>query len=115
MGESESNTATANIYGGTFSVTGQAGFSVYQNVTVNFKKGYKDENGTGGDITVSANTVGIAIENTTNSYTTVNINGGTYQSTGSGGDYDGIWYSNPNAKLNISGGVFTGSAVRGCI
>ena len=113
MGESESNTATANIYGGTFSVTGQAGFSVYQNVTVNFKKGYKDENGTGGDITVSANTVGIAIENTTNSYTTVNINGGTYQSTGSGGDYDGIWYSNPNAKLNISGGVFTGSARSG--
>ena len=101
--------ATANIYGGSFVVSGQSGFSVYQNVKLTFTPG-EDEtvNGQklqGSDVKVSAATTAIAIENTKNENVSVTINGGTFQSMlDDSGQRDGIWDSNPYAKLTINEG-----------
>ena len=96
--------ATANIYGGTFDVEGQAGFSVYQNVALTFTPNHAEEGFSGSAIAVSAGTTAIAVENTTDRDVSVTINGGTYASKiGDDGKRDGIWYSNPYAKLFISG------------
>ena len=112
MGNSATDMAHANIYGGSFVVSGQAGFSVYDYAAILFApKG--GENGQGSDIQVSGAATAIAVEN---SYATVKleIKGGTFKSTGgTSGQRDGIWYSNPNAELIISGGEFTGSARSG--
>lgn len=99
--------ATANIYGGSFVVSGQAGFSVYQNVALTFTpNGSEDVAGTtlkGSSVKVSAATTAIAIENTTDRNVSVTINGGTFESTSEeNGTRDGIWYSNPYAKLVIN-------------
>ena len=112
MGTSEQ--AEAYIYGGTFAVTGQAGFSVFQNVSITFEENGSYEERTGSSISVSAFAAAIAIENTTDRNTNVTIHGGTYTGTGTDGEgRDGIWYSNPNAKLTISGGTFTGNSRSG--
>ena len=115
-----STQATANIYGGTFTVEGQSGFSVFQNVSVTFTPNAPANGRTGSDIEVSAMSVGIAIEyqaqqngNTVVTDVSVTVNGGSYASTAGEDNRDGIWYGNPNAKLNISGGIFTGSARSG--
>ena len=112
MGNSATNMAYANIYGGSFVVSGQAGFSVYDYANILFApKG--GENGQGSDIQVSGAATAIAVEN---SYAAVKleIKGGTFKSTGgTSGQRDGIWYSNPNAELIISGGEFRGSARSG--
>ena len=115
-----STQATANIYGGTFTVAGQSGFSVFQNVSVTFTPNAPADGRTGSDIEVSAMSVGIAIEyqaqqngNTVVTDVSVTVNGGSYASTAGEDNRDGIWYGNPNAKLNISGGIFTGSARSG--
>ena len=112
MGNSATDMAHANIYGGSFVVSGQAGFSVYDYADILFApKG--GENGQGSDIQVSGAATAIAVEN---SYAAVKleIKGGTFKSTGgTSGQRDGIWYSNPNAELIISGGEFTGSARSG--
>ena len=115
-----STQATANIYGGTFTVAGQSGFSVFQNVSVTFTPNAPANGRTGSDIEVSAMSVGIAIEyqaqqngNTVVTDVSVTVNGGSYASTAGEDNRDGIWYGNPNAKLNISGGIFTGSARSG--
>lgn len=102
-----SRQATANIFGGSFVVNGQAGFSVYQNVALEFTPNEEEKvNGQtlkGSDVTVSAATTAIAIENTTNTNVSVTINGGTFESTrDDSGQRDGIWYSNPYAKLTIN-------------
>lgn len=102
-----SSQATANIFGGSFKVGGQAGFSVYQNVALEFTPNEEETvNGQtlkGSDVTVSATTTAIAIENTTEQNVSVTINGGTFESTGTDdGKRDGIWYSNPYAKLSIN-------------
>ena len=99
--------ATANIYGGSFKVGGQAGFSVYQNVALEFtpneEKTVNGQTLKGSAVTVSATTTAIAIENTTEQSVSVTINGGTFESTGTDdGKRDGIWYSNPYAKLTIN-------------
>ena len=117
MGNSADDMGHANIYGGSFVVNGQAGFSVYKYANILFAP-RGGENGQGDDITVSGNTAGIAVETTqaiegTNCAVRIEIKGGDFRSTGSGGGYDGIWYSNPNAELIISGGTFTGSARSG--
>lgn len=112
MGNSATNMADANIYGGSFVVSGQAGFSVYDYADILFAP-RKGENGLGSDITVSGKAAAIAVEN---SYAAVRleIRGGTFKSTGgTDGWCDGIWYSNSNAELIISGGKFTGSARSG--
>ena len=96
--------AIANIYGGSFVVSGQAGFSVYQNVALTFTPNHDEEGFSGSAIAVSAGTTAIAVENTTDRDVSVTINGGTYASKiGDDGKRDGIWYSNPYAKLFISG------------
>ena len=102
-----SSQATANIYGGSFKVGGQAGFSVYQNVALEFTPNEEETvNGQtlkGSDVTVSATTTAIAIENTIEQNVSVTINGGTFESTrDDSGQRDGIWYSNPYAKLTIN-------------
>ena len=104
-------TATANIYGGSFVVNGQSGFSVYQNVALMFKPNEKITVGEGNEaqtlqgsaVKVSAATTAIAIENTKNANVSVTINGGTFESTlKDSGQRDGIWDSNPYAKLTIN-------------
>lgn len=103
--------AKANIYGGTFKVDGQAGFSVYQNVALTFTpketvtvgEGSEAQTLQGSAVEVSAATTAIAIENTTNKNVSVTINGGTFQSMlNDSGQRDGIWDSNPYAKLTIN-------------
>lgn len=112
MGNSATNMAHANIYGGSFMVSGQAGFSVYDYADILFApKG--GENGQGSDIQVSGGVTAIAIENSS-AAVRLEIQGGTFKSTGgTDGQRDGIWYSNSNAELIISGGEFTGSARSG--
>ena len=105
-----SSQATAKIFGGSFKVGGQAGFSVYQNVALTFKPKEtvtvgEGQNLTGSDVIVSAATTAIAIENTTNKNVSVTINGGTFQSMlNDSGQRDGIWDSNPYAELTINEG-----------
>ena len=109
MGNSATNMAYANIYGGSFVVSGQAGFSVYDYANILFAP----KGGENSDIQVSGAATAIAVEN---SYAAVKleIKGGTFKSTGgTSGQRDGIWYSNSNAELIISGGEFTGSARSG--
>ena len=101
------NQATANIYGGSFVVSGQAGFSVYQNVALTFTPNgsvsIEEITMNGSSVKVSAATTAIAIENTTDRNVSVTINGGTFESTSEvDGNRDGIWYSNPYAKLAIN-------------
>ena len=103
-----SSQATANIFGGSFVVNGQSGFSVYENVDLTFTPKKKitvgeDNDLEGSDVKVSAATTAIAIENTTNTNVSVTINGGTFESTrDDSGQRDGIWDSNPYAKLTIN-------------
>ena len=113
----ESVRATANIYGGNFVVSGQAGFSVYKNVTLTFSPSqsasYDNVNHTGSEIVVSAGTTAIAIEDTTDQGVSVTINGGEFKSTIEKETRNGIWDSNPYARLTIKGGTITGSAQAG--
>ena len=113
MGNSQSDLAKANIYGGTFVVGGQAGFSVYDYADISFAPRGGDD-GKGGDIRVSGYNVGMAIENS-QAYVSINIAGGEFYSQNRdwNGSCDGIWYSNSNASLVVSGGIFTGSARSG--
>ena len=102
-------TATANIYGGNFVVSGQAGFSVYKNVALTFSPSqsasYDNVMHTGSEIVVSAGTTAIAIEDTTDPNVFVTIEGGDFKSTKKeNGVRDGIWDSNPYATLKINEG-----------
>ena len=120
MGKNAENIATANIYGGTFKVDGQSGFSVYQHVTLTFdENGSGEEGRSGSAIEVQGNHAGIAIEEKGEGNVTVNIDGGKYSSsrtepnTSGEKPFDAIWYGKASAKLNISGGTFTGSGRSG--
>lgn len=111
-------TATANIYGGNFVVSGQAGFSVYKNVKLTFSPyesaSYDNVTHTGSEIVVSAGTTAIAIENTTDRNVSVKINGGDFKSTKKeDGNRDGIWDSNPYATLKINEGSKQKTTIRG--
>lgn len=97
--------ATALIYGGTFKVSGQAGFSVCEYADLLFDP-------TSSEILVSGNACGIAVENR-NAPTSIVINGGIFESTGRNGSYDGVWFSNTQATMTITGGTFIGSARSG--
>lgn len=114
----ENSMGIAKIYGGKFEVSsgnsgGQAGFSVYEygNVVVNPGKGGEQQN-LGGDVTMTGLAAGLVIESTPNA-ASVEIKGGKFSSTRNHGNSDGIWYSNSNATLTISGGTFTGYARSG--
>ena len=73
------------------------------------------EDGEGGDILVSGTAAGMAVESASGG-STIEIMSGTFKSTREPAidvDGSGIWYSNANAKLTISGGTFTGSVISG--
>lgn len=108
----DSATAVANIYGGSFDVTGQAGFSVYQYANVTFGK----EGDSNDKITVKGLAAGLTVETTPNGAApTVTINAGTFESIRDSNG-DGVWYGNGSAKLTIIGGTFKGSSRAGlCI
>ena len=112
MGLDENNKATATIEAGTFVVSsgnsgGQAGFSVYHHAEVTFGK---EESQDGPTLTGLA--AGLVAENAS-AASTITIHGGTFQSTRSSGNSDGIWFSNPRAQLPVNGGTFTGEARAG--
>ena len=114
MGTGADDTAEANIYGGNFAVDGQAGFSAYKYVTVNFEPEHSQDGFTGSDVTVSGTQAGLTLEK---AYTEtsgeavvaadVTIKDGTFSGTASNGD--GVWYGEGAAKLKISCGTFNGN------
>lgn len=102
--------AQANIYGGSFDVVGQAGFSVYQYANVTFGK----EGDPNDKITVKGLAAGLTIETTPNGGApTVTINAGEFSSKSTVNDGSGVWYGNGSAKLTITGGQFTGTSKSG--
>ena len=108
MGTAANAKGVAKIYGGTFEVKGQAGFSVYQYADVTFNQ-RGGEDGEGGDILVSGTAAGMTVESASGG-STIKIMSGTFRSTrAEDGDGSGIWYSNANATLTIKGGNFEGS------
>ena len=108
MGTAADAIGVAKIYGGTFEVKGQAGFSVYQYAEVTFNQ-RGGEDGEGGDILVSGTAAGMTVESASGG-STIKIMSGTFRSTrAEDGDGSGIWYSNANATLTIKGGNFEGS------
>lgn len=93
---------TAYITAATIQAGGTTGFSAWTDATVTFAPAKDD------DIQVTADSTGLAVEK--GGELSVTIEGGTFQSTNeSGGNKNGIWYGNGNAKLTITGGQFTGS------
>ena len=113
-GAGEDDMAEANIYGGNFAVDGQAGFSAYKYVTVNFEPGHSQDGFTGSDVTVSGTQAGLTLERAyveTSGEAVVaadvTIEGGTFSGSASNGD--GVWYGEGAAKLKISGGTFNGN------
>ena len=106
----DTNVAQANIYGGSFDVNGQAGFSVYQYAEVTFDK--KDDSNV--KITVKGLAAGLTVETTPNGGApTVTINAGEFSSKSTVNDGSGVWYGNGGAKLTITGGQFTGTSKSG--
>lgn len=106
----DSATAVANIYGGSFDVTGQAGFSVYQYANVTFGK----EGDSNDKITVKGLAAGLTVETTPHGGApTITINAGKFSSTAIENDGSGVWYGNGSAKLTITGGQFTGTSKSG--
>lgn len=106
----DSATAVANIYGGSFDVTGQAGFSVYQYANVTFGK----EGDSNDKITVKGLAAGLTVETTPHGGApTITINAGEFSSKSTENDGSGVWYGNGGAKLTITGGQFTGTSKSG--
>ena len=103
-------TAIANIYGGTFEVNGQAGFSVYQYANVTFG----NENTPNSAISAKGAAAGLTVETTPKGDApTITINAGQFSSTSTVNDGSGIWYGNGSAKLTINGGEFIGTSKSG--
>ena len=108
--DSDTNVAQASIYGGSFDVAGQAGFSVYQYANVTFGK----EGDSNDKITVKGLAAGLTVETTPNGDApTVTINAGKFSSTSTENDGSGVWYGNGSAKLTITGSQFTGTSKSG--
>ena len=102
--------AQAKIYGGSFDVTGQAGFSVYQYANVIFGK--KDDSND--KITVKGLAAGLTVEATPHGGApTITINAGKFSSTATENDGSGVWYGNGGATLTITDGQFTGTSRAG--
>ncbi len=103
----DDDNASVKIYGGTFNTDGQAGFSVYEYADILFSEKEKTV-----PILVSGLAGGIVVEDSANPAKIV-IESGKFSSFRNSGNSDGIWYNNANAKLEISGGTFTGVARSG--
>lgn len=114
MGISASSKATANIYGGTFEVAGQAGFSVYQYVDVLFDE-YGGEGGAGSKIYAKGFEAGMTVEYHVNSdnNTTITVKSGTFEGSGSSAFANGIWYGEGTSQLTIEDGEFIGRVTSG--
>ena len=114
MGTSASSKATANIYGGTFEVAGQAGFSVYQYVDVLFDE-YGGEGGAGSEIYAKGFEAGMTVEYHVNSdnNTTITVKSGTFEGSGSSAFANGIWYGEGTSQLTIEDGEFIGRVTSG--
>ena len=104
--------AYANVYGGTFEVNGQAGFSVFEYVNVKFNP-YGGENGAGDKITVKGSQAGMTVEYRGAGNSSVEIFGGEFIGDGDPDFSNGIWYSESKTKLIIHDGTFTGSVTSG--
>lgn len=106
--------ASANIYGGDFTVYGQGGFGVYEYANVLFDPKATQVGGTsiGGTINVTGEAAGLIVEVSNNNGVAVEIRGGTFASRRSSGG-DGIWCGDGDARLTISGGTFRGSSRSG--
>ncbi len=101
-------TATVTMTGGKINVRGSTGFAVWYNANVTFG----DRNDSTKNPTITAADTGMTLE--TNipqgaNGSIVNIYNGEFSSTKTGGNKNGIWYGEPDSKLNIYGGIFTGS------
>lgn len=101
-------TATVTMTGGEINVRGSTGFAVWYNANVTFD----DRNDSTKNLTITAADTGMTLE--TNipqgaNGSIVNIYNGKFSSTKTGGNKNGIWYGEPDSKLNIYGGIFTGS------
>ena len=103
----ETAKADANIYGGTFRVAGQAAFSVFQYVDVEFTPSKPVGEHTGSDITVVGGQAGMTIEYRVGggNNTSVVVNGGTFSAVNADKS-NGIWYGEATSKLTITGGTF---------
>lgn len=112
MGTAADDKAYANVYGGTFEVKGQAGFSVFEYVDVKFDPEGGDK-GAGGKITVKGSQAGMTVEYRGAGNSSVEIFGGEFIGDGDPGFSNGIWYSESKTKLIIHDGTFTGSATSG--
>lgn len=114
MGTSASSKATAKIYGGTFEVAGQAGFSIYQYVDVLFHE-YGGEGGAGSEIYAKGFEAGMTVEYHVNSdnNTTITVESGTFEGSGSSTFANGIWYGEGTSQLTIRGGEFIGRVTSG--
>lgn len=113
-GAGEDDMAEANIYGGNFAVSGQAGFSAYKYVTVTFDPDHSQDGFTGSAVTVRGQQAGLTLERAYKETddeavvaADVAIEGGTFSGTASNGD--GVWYGEGAATLKISGGTFGGN------
>ena len=114
MGTSASSKAKAYIYGGTFKVAGQAGFSIYQYVEVLFDE-YGGEDGAGSKIDAQGYEAGMTVEYHVNSdnNTEITVRSGTFKGSGSSTFANGIWYGEGTSQLTIEGGEFIGNVTSG--
>ena len=113
MGTAASSKAKAYIYGGTFEVAGQAGFSIYQYVDVWFDE-YGGEGDAGSEIYAKGFEAGMTVEYNVNSdnNTTITVKDGTFE--GSSDNFsNGIWYGEATSQLMIEDGDFIGEATSG--
>ena len=111
MGENASTPQT-QIISANINVSGATGVSVWNYANVAF--GGTESTG----LTVTAESTGLAVETTTanlgnSAKQKITINSGTFQSTGTVDNKNGIWYGNAGATLTINGGVFKGSGSGG--
>ena len=121
---------TATMYGGIIAAQGATAFVTYNGAEVIFDPN-AELNVQGVPLTdrtlyVSGASTGLTVESVSVADQNISINGGVFtggtyqipidgisQVNGSGADRNGIWYSNGNAKLTISGGTFQGETTSG--
>ena len=111
MGENASTPQT-QIISANINVSGATGVSVWNYANVVF--GGTESTG----LTITAESTGLAVEITTanlgnSAKQKITINSGTFQSTGTVDNKNGIWYGNAGATLTINGGEFKGSGSGG--
>lgn len=103
FGTGQNSEGVADIQGGTFSVGGQAGITIYRYADVTI----------GENVFAEGEAAGMVIESTDAIYApTIEINGGSFYGRRSSNG-DGIWDGNPYAQITITGGTFKGNSRAG--